>query len=253
MASFAVILPAAGRSTRFGDSTRKKIDADLEGRAVWLRAVDPFVNRDDVTQIIVAISPEDRERFEDRYHSHLAFLNIKVIDGGAERHDSIARALEALDDSCDHVAIHDAARPCLAAGLVDAVFAAAIAHGAAILAVPVADTLKRVGPDATIIETVPRAGLFAAQTPQAFRRDILIRAYADRARLVGNPTDDAMLVEALGHRVVVVEGSPMNLKITTRADLRLAATILQSLSKTRLDTPAHPFADKQALWDEPFD
>ena len=85
MAQFAVILPAAGRSTRFGDPKQKKIYAELDGRAVWLRAVEPFVNRDDVAQTIVVIAPEDRELFERRYRASVAFLNIKVIDGGAER------------------------------------------------------------------------------------------------------------------------------------------------------------------------
>ncbi|MHC5544366.1 IspD/TarI family cytidylyltransferase, partial [Singulisphaera rosea] len=110
MGKFAVILPAAGRSTRFGDPKQKKIFAELDGRAVWLRAAEPFVNRDDVAQTIVVISPDDRDLFERRFRPSVAFLNIKVIDGGAERSDSIARALEALDPECDFVAIHDAAR-----------------------------------------------------------------------------------------------------------------------------------------------
>ncbi len=249
MGRFAVILPAAGRSTRFGDPKQKKIYADLDGRAVWLRAVDPFLNRDDVGQILVAIAPEDRELFERRYRPNVAFLGITVVDGGAERHDSIARALAAVDPSCDHVAVHDAARPCLTADVVDLVFAAAVASGAAIPGVPVADTLKRAGLDGLIVATVPRAGLHAAQTPQAFRRDLLARAYADRARLApGGPTDDATLVEALGHPVRIVAGSPMNLKITTQADLRLAASILRSLPDPRADAPAHPFADERAAW-----
>jgi 2-C-methyl-D-erythritol 4-phosphate cytidylyltransferase len=248
MARFAVILPAAGRSTRFGDPKEKKTYAELDGRAVWLRAADPFLNRDDVGQVIVAIAPEDRELFERRYRPNVAFLNITVVEGGAERHDTIARALEAVDPSCDHVAVHDAARPCVTPELVDRVFAAAIEHGAAILGVPVADTLKRVDPDGTIIETVPRAGLYGAQTPQVFRRDLLVRAYADRAKLGDNPTDDARLVEAIGHPVRVVEGSPMNLKITTAADLRLASAILRSLPASKPDAPAHPFADERAMW-----
>ncbi len=94
MPRFAVILPAAGRSTRFGDPKQKKIYADLDGRAVWLRAVEPFVNRDDVGQILLAIAPEDRELFERRYRPNVAFLNIQVLEGGAERADSIANALE---------------------------------------------------------------------------------------------------------------------------------------------------------------
>ena len=248
MPRFAVILPAAGRSTRFGDPKQKKIYADLDGRAVWLRAAEPFVNRDDVGQILLAIAPEDRELFERRYRPNVAFLNIKVLEGGAERADSIANALEAADPSCDFVAVHDAARPCLTGELVDAVFSAAITHGAAILAVPVADTLKRADADGVIVETVSRSGLHAAQTPQVFRRDLLMKAYANRSRVPGSATDDALLVEALGQPVHVVTGSPMNLKITTAADLRLAAAILQAMPNPKADVPAHPFADEREMW-----
>jgi 2-C-methyl-D-erythritol 4-phosphate cytidylyltransferase len=215
MGRFAVILPAAGRSTRFGDPKQKKIYAELDGRAVWLRAVDPFVNREDVGQIIVAIAPEDRDLFERRYRPNVAFLGIKVVEGGAERPDTIARALEAVDPMCDHVAVHDAARPCLTTEIVDAVFAAAIEHGAAVPGVAVADTLKRADGDGVIVETVSRADLFGVQTPQAFRRELLVRAYAARSRLGGPATDDATLVEALGHPVRIVPGSSLNLKITT--------------------------------------
>ena len=248
MGRFAVILPAAGRSTRFGDPKQKKIYADLDGRAVWLRSVDPFLNRDDVAQIIVAIHPEDRDLFERRHRPIVAFLDLKVIDGGAERHDTIALALDAVDSTCEYVAVHDAARPCLTSDLVDALFDATRAHGAAILAVPVADTLKRSAPDGSIAATVPRADLHAAQTPQGFRLDLLRRAYARRATTGDAVTDDAMLVEAIGHRVRLVTGSPMNLKITTAADLRLALAILQSLPKPEPDAPSHPFADERALW-----
>jgi 2-C-methyl-D-erythritol 4-phosphate cytidylyltransferase len=249
MGRFAVILPAAGRSTRFGDSKQKKIYAELDGRAVWLRAADPFLGREDVAQIIVAISPEDRELFERRYQANVAFLGIIVVEGGAERSDSIARALEVVDPSCDFVAVHDAARPCLTSDQVDAVFAAAIEHGAALLAVAVADTLKRVDNHHQTIETVPRVGLYGAQTPQVFRKDLLLRAYANRNRLQGTITDDAQLVEALGLSCTVVDGSPMNLKITTQADLRLAAAILKALPKPERDVPLHPFADETVKWE----
>ena len=113
MGKFAVILPAAGRSTRFGDPKQKKIYAELEGRAVWLRAVEPFVNRDDVAQIVIAIAAEDRELFERRYRASVAFMNIKVIEGGRERCDTVARALEIVDPDCEFIAVHDAARPCV--------------------------------------------------------------------------------------------------------------------------------------------
>ncbi len=248
MGQFAVIVPAAGRSTRFGDPKEKKIYAELDGRAVWLRAVEPFVNRDDVAQVILAIDPGDRELFDRRYRASVAFMNIRVIDGGAERPDSIARALEVVDPSCEFIAVHDAARPCLTTDLVDAVFSAAREHGAALPGLPVSDTLKRVGPDRKVVETLPRAGLQAVQTPQAFRLDLLRRAYANRARLPLDATDDSQLVEALGHPCFVVDGSPWNLKITTRDDLRLAGAILQAMPRPRRDGPAHPFADEQAMW-----
>ena len=198
---FAVILPAAGKSSRFGDPKQKKIYAELEGRAVWLRSVEPFVNRDDVVQIIMAIAPEDREMFERRYRASVAFMNIKVIDGGPERSDTVARALEFVNPDCEYVAIHDAARPCLSQDLVDAVFAAAQTHGAALLAVRVADTIKQVGADHLTTGTVPREQLYLAQTPQVFRRDLLFKAYAHRSRVAGSVTDDCQLVEA--HRTAL--------------------------------------------------
>ena len=247
---FAVILPAAGRSSRFGDPKHKKVYAELEGRAVWLRAAEPFLNRDDVAQTLVVVAPEDRELFERRFRPSVAFLNIQVIDGGAERSDSIARALEAVDPSCEFVAIHDAARPCLTAEQVDAVFDAARTHGAALLAAPVADTVKRVVDGKFTSETVPRHDLYLAQTPQVFRRELILRAYANRARLGAAVTDDTQIVEALGHPCAVVESTLMNLKITTSADLRLAAAVLNSQPRPRRDGPAHPFADEHAIWDK---
>jgi 2-C-methyl-D-erythritol 4-phosphate cytidylyltransferase len=250
MGKFAVILPAAGRSSRFGDVKQKKIYAELGGRAVWLRAVEPFVNRDDVAQIVIAIALEDRELFERRYRASVAFMNIKVIEGGAERSDTVARALEAIDPACDFIAVHDAARPCLSAALVDLVFDAARAHGAALPAMPVSETIKRAGDEGATSETVPREGLYLAQTPQAFERKLLCKAYAERAGTAGHVTDDCQLVEALGHRCVIVPGSPLNIKITTPLDLKIAAAFLPLLEQQKPGSPksAHPFEDEQAMW-----
>jgi 2-C-methyl-D-erythritol 4-phosphate cytidylyltransferase len=145
----------------------------------------------------------------------------------------------------DFVAIHDAARPCLANEWIDAVFAAAQQSGAAILATPVVSTLKRVGANRVIQETVDRQNLWEAQTPQVFRRDLLLQAYAQTG--ISAATDDAELVQRLGHPVAIVPGSPINLKITTRDDLRFAAYALKALPKPKTIGPAHPFADDQ-LW-----
>jgi 2-C-methyl-D-erythritol 4-phosphate cytidylyltransferase len=248
MSQFAVIFPAAGRSTRFGDPKRKKIYAELEGRAVWLRAVLPFVNRGDVGQLILAISEEDRELFEQRFRPNLAFLNIQVIHGGAERYDTVARALEVVEESCDFVAVHDAARPCVTTALIDAVFAAAREHGAALPGVAVSDTLKRVDDGKRIVETVSRASLYAVQTPQAFRKSILIEAYARRSALEASITDDAQLVEAAGHPCYIVDGSPHNLKITTAPDLAIASAILKASEQSEERPKGTAFFDERAMW-----
>ncbi len=245
MAKFAVILAAAGKSSRFQDKHYKKPFAPLKDRAVWLHCADKFLNRDDVAQVLIVIAPEDRERFVDAFGANVAILGIDVVEGGAERSDSIANALEHVKDEVDYVAVHDAARPCLATEWIDRVFLKAATTGAAMLAIPITGTVKRVGDQGVIQETVPRDNLWEAQTPQAFRKDILIKAYAQRGDQPA--TDDAELVQRVGQPVTVVTGSPLNLKITTKEDLRLAANALNALPKPKLPGASHPFADDD-LW-----
>ena len=224
MPRFAVILPAAGKSSRFRDK-EKKVFANIDGRAVWLRAAELFVNRKDVVQSLVVIAAEDQDLFRTRYGAHLGLLGIEIVPGGAERFESVANALARIADEADFVAVHDAARPCTPPALIDQVFAGAARNGAAMLAVPVADTLKRDDGAGRVRETVPRQGLWQAQTPQVFRRDWLVDAYARRAALGAGITDDAQLVEAAGRAVYLIPGSTANLKITTPDDLRLAEAI----------------------------
>lgn len=242
MGNFAVILPAAGSSRRFNSQAYKKQFAPLADRAVWLHSLDKFVNRSEVKQLMVVIDPEDRELFQMRFSANIAFLSIDVVEGGAERADSVQKALERLKPEIDYVCIHDAARPCVATAWIDEVFQAAEKTGAAILAVPLTGTIKRAGRDQRIQETVPRDGLWEAQTPQVFRRDVLLTAYAKRAGFLA--TDDAQLVERSGHPVALVPGSPLNLKISTQQDLKLAEQVLKVLPKPKLTTPSHPFANE---------
>jgi len=240
VSKFAVILPAAGKSSRFKDPHYKKPFVPLENRAVWLHSAERFVNRDDVGQLIVVIAPEDREEFQAKFAANTAILGIEVVEGGQHRSDSVAKALARVRPDIDFVAVHDAARPCLANEWIDKVFAVAEKTGAAMLAIPVRGTLKRVRAG-VIVETVDRQDLWEAQTPQVFRRQWLLDAYAQRGDLAA--TDDALLVERLGHAVTIVEGSPINLKVTTKEDLRLAQQALKALPKPKLLGPAHPFAD----------
>ena len=240
MSTFAVILPAAGQSRRFHDKAYKKPFAPLGGRAVWLHSAEKFMARPDVKQVIVCISAEDRELFNVKFGANIAILGVQVIEGGAERTDTVQRALEKVESDVDFVAVHDAARPCIAEPWIDAVFAAAERDGAAILAAPVQATLKRADQHKHITETVSREALWEAQTPQVFRRELLIEAYAKRGR---EPvTDDAQLIERMGRLVTIVPCTQLNLKITTRDDLKLAEQVLKVLPKSQVDRFKNPFA-----------
>ena len=248
MGSFAVILPAAGRSSRFGDPKQKKIYAELDGRAVWLRAVEPFVNRDDVAQMIVAIAPEDRELFERRYRPSVAFLNITVIDGGAERSDSIARALEAVDPSCEFVAVHDAARPCLTAELVDAVFAAGPRARRGVCRPcrwPTRSSGSTPRPRHDV-ETVPRRrplrrpdapGLPPRPAPAGLRQPARLGAGDHRRRPARRGDRPPLRVSST---------APVQPQDHDRRRPALASALLQAMPKPRATGPAHPFADERS-------
>lgn len=243
MPKFAVILPAAGKSSRFS-SQRKKVFVELKGRPVWLRTAEQFVNRDDVVQTILVISPEDLEFFKEKFRPNLAFMDIEIVTGGAERADSVLKGLERVRSDVDFVAVHDAARPLIVKEWIDKVFRAAEQYEAAILATPVTNTLKRVDANQTIEKTVSRESLWGAQTPQVFRRQLLLDAYAARGNL--QPTDEAQLIENLGRKVKIVEGSSLNLKITTQEDFRIAEHLFDALPKEKLPGFLHPFADERS-------
>ena len=166
MATFSVILPAAGKSSRFGDRHYKKPFAPLDNKAVWLHSADRFLKRSDVKQLIVVLDREDMEDFQLKFGANVAILGIDVVQGGKERADSVANGLAVVDNKIDYVAVHDAARPCIADEWIDKVFAAAVEFGAATLASPVTNTLKRVGKDMTVDETVSREGLWQSHEVQ---------------------------------------------------------------------------------------
>lgn len=238
MSKFAVVLPAAGKSTRFNGNnrmastaSRKKVFADLKGRPVWLRAVEHFVERPDVIQTIVVLSPEDIEWFKEKFRSHLALLNIELCEGGAERSDSVQAALQQVKPEAEFVAIHDAARPLISKLWIDDVFAAAKQYGAAILAQKVTSTVKQVNEEGRITATIPRNQLWLAQTPQVFRRKDLLAAIS--VRRTAQPTDEAQMLEEAGQSIHVVECSACNLKITTPDDLRMAHALIDQLPKER--------------------
>ncbi len=244
MAKISVIVVAAGKGSRFGGS-EKKILAKIDGRPMFLRSLEHFINRDDVIQTLLVIAPEDQEDLKQKFGANLGFLGVQSVLGGKERTDSVANALGKVRDDAELVAIHDAARPCVSTAMIDAVFSEAGKTGAAILAAPLRGTIKRAGESGFIDATVPREGLYEAQTPQVFKRHVIIDAYGKRAQVPGPVTDDAQLVEAAGHAVAIVESDFSNLKITTRGDMSLAAAIIKSRPRPVPKTPMGPFQEAQ--------
>jgi len=241
MANVAVIIPAAGAGKRFG-GRGNKIFQRIGDQPVFIRTLEAFTTREDVIQTFLVISEADKEELQTRFGANLGFMGVKVVLGGATRAESVRNALGKVADEAELVCVHDAVRPCISPLWVDAVFKEAQKTGAAILAYPVHGTLKKVSAANVIDETVPRGDLWEAQTPQVFRKDILKKAYAGD---ISHATDDARLVEAIGHPVSVVMGDPRNVKITTMGDLALAAAVIGSLPKPKPKRPSGPFEEAQ--------
>lgn len=214
------IIAAAGSGRRLGGGVPKQL-LELGDRSILQRSVEAFVDHPRVADVIVVLPAgmaQDPPAWMRRRPG------LRLVTGGDRRQDSVANAFEAVDAGSDIVIVHDAARPFVTSELITRAIDAAIAHGAAIAALPATDTVKRVAPaagDATIVETIPRETVYLAQTPQAFRRQVLAEAVALGKR-GGEATDEAALAEHAGHPVHIVQGDPRNVKITTRDDLEAA-------------------------------
>jgi 2-C-methyl-D-erythritol 4-phosphate cytidylyltransferase len=243
MAKIAVIIPAAGKGERFGAS-EKKTFAKVEGQAVFLRSIQHFLQREDVCQTILAVAPEDQDEMKSKYAANLGFMGVKLVIGGEQRFETVAKALEVVSDEAEYVAVHDAVRCCVSVDMIDRVFAEAQKTGAAILAAPLVGTIKRVGEAKVVDATVPREGLYEAQTPQVFKKSLLQEAYAKLSEFEGEPTDDSQLVEALGHPVSVVPSDFTNIKITTKGDLTFAGAIIKARPRPTT-RPLGPFQEAQ--------
>ena len=241
MAKVSVIVPAAGSGDRYGGKGNKIFER-VKGQPVFIRSLEAFSSRDDVCQMQLVVSPADMEQMKSQYGGHLGFMGVQLAEGGATRPQSVRNALANVSDEGELVCVHDAVRPCICELWIDRVFAEAAKTGAAILAYPVHGTLKRVSGANVIDETASREDLWEAQTPQVFRKDVLVKAYSGS---LDDVTDDAQLVEATGQPVSVVPGDPRNIKITTKADLALAAAVIGTLPKPKPKGPAHPFAEAQ--------
>ncbi len=250
MAKTSVIVVAAGTGDRIGGK-ENKIFAKVDGQPLFLRALQLFVNRDDVCQTLLVVSPADMSQMKSKFGPNIAFMGVQLVEGGAERHESVSNGLAEVSEDAEYVAVHDAARVCLAEEWIDGIFETAAKAGTAVPVIPLDATLKRVGPDNVITETVPREGLHMAQTPQVFRKEIIAGAYAaleeKGLEATGDlpMTDDAQVVAAAGHTVTTVDGDARNIKITTRDDLKLASAVLKALPQKRV---AKRGAFEEAQW-----
>ncbi len=215
------VIVAAGSSRRMGGLN--KMSALLGGRPVLARVIDAFQGCSSVERIVVVVSEPDLEPSR-RLVAKQGWPKVNgVCVGGRRRQDSVLAGLGQLGQ-CGWVVIHDGARPLVTGGLIEDGLKAATETGAAVAAVPVTDTIKVAGDDHFVQETLPRQYLWAVQTPQVFRFDIIVGAYRQAGQEV---TDDAMLVEQSGYRVKLYMGSYDNIKITTPGDLVLAEALWQ--------------------------
>lgn len=215
------IIAAGGAGRRVGAPVPKQM-LELGGRSILERSVDAFAAHAAIAEIIVVLPSEVAARPPSWLAKHAP--RIQVVAGGERRQDSVANGFDAADAAADVLLVHDAARPFVTADVISRVIDAAAAHGAAIAAMPVRDTVKRVerrAGDSVIVETLARDALFLAQTPQGFARRVLRDAVA-LGRSGVEATDEAALAERAGHRVRVVDGAPENVKITTAEDLEEA-------------------------------
>ena len=242
----AAIICAAGASSRFGGK-KKKPFVEVAGRAAFLRSVELFNERADVKQVLLAISEEDREMVEVSWGANLKFFGVQICIGGAQRFETVSKALALVRDDIDIVAVHDAARCCVTAEWIDGCLKKAFETGAAMLACPVVATIKNVK-DGVIVGTVDRAGLYEAQTPQIFSAELLRKAYSNIGKVDKSKiSDDSQLVEAAGHKVAIVETDSSNVKITNQCDVAIATAIIKEREK-HVKPKGYESPFSEAIW-----
>jgi 2-C-methyl-D-erythritol 4-phosphate cytidylyltransferase/2-C-methyl-D-erythritol 2,4-cyclodiphosphate synthase len=214
------IIAAAGAGRRLGGALPKQL-LEIGGRSLLEHSVAAFDVHPGVDDLVVVLPRDLAER--PPAYLHAMRKPLEIVAGGERRQDSVANAFDRVPGTTDIVLVHDAARPFVTADLISRSIAAAAEHGAAIAAAPATDTVKRVGPgDArVVVETIARETIYLAQTPQAFRRDVLRDAVA-LGRAGTDATDEAMLAERAGYPVHIVASDPSNVKITTASDLDVA-------------------------------
>ncbi|MBI2930510.1 MAG: 2-C-methyl-D-erythritol 4-phosphate cytidylyltransferase [Planctomycetes bacterium] len=222
----SAILLAAGEGRRMR-LRRPKALLPLDGRPLLLHSVETFASVREVGEIVLVLPPRRAAQIRRALAPRLApFGIVKATAGGKRRQDSVRRGLEMSDPKADVILVHDCARPFVDARIIRRVARAAYRHGAALAALPARETVKRVDAARRVLETPDRRTLWNAQTPQGFRRCVLVAAYAG-GHGRADATDDAQIVERTGKPVRVVPGDPANVKITSREDLAAAEYMIR--------------------------
>ena len=221
-----VVIVAAGTGSRMNMGINKQF-IKLEGKEIIAYTIEKFYNNSNIEDIVVVVKEDESEFFKKEILDKYNFKNVKIAYGGKERQDSVYNGLKLLDEKCDVVLIHDGARPFVSDKIIDNCIEEVKEHKAIVVGVPVKDTIKVIDNDKNIVDTPNRSVLWAVQTPQTFDYNILIDAYKDAFKNKFYGTDDAMLVERIGYKVKMLEGSYNNIKITTQEDLNIGSQILR--------------------------
>lgn len=221
----SVIIVAAGTGSRMNMGINKQF-IKLEGKEIIAYTIEKFYYNNKIDDIVVVVKKDESELFKKEILDKYNFKNVKIAYGGKERQDSVYNGLKLLDKKCNIVLIHDGARPFVSNKIIDSCIEKAKEHKAVVVGVPVKDTIKVIDNDNNIVDTPNRSALWAVQTPQTFDYNILIDAYKDAFKSGFYGTDDAMLIERIGYKVKMIEGSYNNIKITTQEDLNIGTQIL---------------------------
>jgi len=219
------LITAAGKGQRMQNQTPKQY-LPLGGRPILARTIKVFEQCSAVDEIYVIVPAEQMEMVEREIVDKYEFKKVlKVVRGGKLRQQSVWNGLKAIRSECSIVVIHDGVRPFVTPKMIEQSIKAAAETGAAVVAVPSKDTVKRAAKGKKV-QTLPREEIWLAQTPQAFQFALLMKAYqkANQDEITG--TDDAFLVEQMGHPITLIEGNYTNIKITTPEDLAFAETLL---------------------------
>jgi len=223
----SAIVVAGGKGTRM-EAKINKVYMEISGKQTIVRVLDTFQENLLIDEIVLVVNERDKEYCEQQILDNNFYTKLKVVViGGKRRQDSVYNGLKKVSEHAEIILVHDGARPLVTHDIIERSIDGALEYGAVITAVPVKDTIKIADKDGFVYETPERNTLWAVQTPQVFKKELIMEAYKNAEDMNIQATDDAILVEKLGHRIKLVEGSCENIKITTPEDIAIAEAILE--------------------------